>query len=192
MSKIRLIVGLLNPGKPYNFTRHNVGAWYINSLIEKYHLCIKKDYRFFGNTSKLYIDNHKLYLLMPNTFMNLSGTAVRMMANFYKILPEEILIAHDELNFPPGIAKFKYGGSHGGHNGLKDIINKFNVNFYRLRIGIGHPGNQNKVNQFVLSEPPHNEKKLINHAINQAVICTELWLTTGYIKAINRLNSFRI
>ncbi|PPI88787.1 aminoacyl-tRNA hydrolase [Candidatus Pantoea edessiphila] len=191
MNRLKLIVGLLNPGKKYVFTRHNVGAWYLSSLIKKYNLFLKNNSKFFGLTSKLDIDHNILYLLMPDTFMNLSGTAVNTMSKFYNIKPEEILIVHDELNLPPGIAKFKQGGSHGGHNGLKDIINKFgnNKNFYRLRIGIGHPGDSDQVERFVLSEPSVDEKKLINKAIVEALFCTEIWLKNNYTKAVNCLNS---
>ncbi|MBK4775367.1 aminoacyl-tRNA hydrolase [Candidatus Pantoea edessiphila] len=194
MNRIKLIVGLLNPGEKYSFTRHNAGAWYINLLIKKYNLNIKKNLKFFGFTSNLCINNNKFHLLLPNTFINLSGIAVKTISKFYNILPEEILVAHDELDLPPGIIRFKFGGNHGGHNGLKDIISNFsnNKNFYRLRIGIGHPGNREKVNQFVLSHPSSYEKELINHAINEAVICTDLLFTSGYVKAINRLNSFKI
>ncbi|PPI86824.1 aminoacyl-tRNA hydrolase [Candidatus Pantoea edessiphila] len=192
MNKIKLIVGLLNPGARYIDTRHNVGAWYVNLLIEKHNLTIKNSLSFFGFTSSMRISSDKIYLLMPNTFMNLSGQAVKAISTYYNILPEEILIAHDELDFPAGIAKFKYGGGHGGHNGLRDIIKQLgnSKNFYRLRIGVGRPRNRNHISQFVLSEPPNNEKKLICNVINEAIICTEIWLTHDYHKAINRLNAF--
>jgi len=125
--------------------------------------------------------------------MNLSGKAVQTVATFYQIKPEEILVAHDELDLNPGIAKLKLGGGHGGHNGLKDIINKLgnNPNFYRLRIGIGHPGDKNKVVGFVLNKPSQPEQNLIDQAINESVRCTEVLLKQGIDAAMNRLHSFK-
>jgi PTH1 family peptidyl-tRNA hydrolase len=116
--------------------------------------------------------------------MNLSGKAVAAMATFYRINPDEILVAHDELDLPPGVAKFKLGGGHGGHNGLKDIISKLgnNPNFHRLRVGIGHPGDKNKVVGFVLGKPPVSEQKLIDDAVDEAARCTEIWLKDGLTK----------
>jgi PTH1 family peptidyl-tRNA hydrolase len=118
--------------------------------------------------------------------MNLSGKAVAAMATFYRINPDEILVAHDELDLPPGVAKFKLGGGHGGHNGLKDIISKLgnNPNFHRLRVGIGHPGDKNKVVGFVLGKPPVSEQKLIDEAVDEAARCTEIWLKDGLTKQL--------
>ncbi|MDU4095480.1 MAG: aminoacyl-tRNA hydrolase, partial [Pantoea sp.] len=132
-------------------------------------------------------------LLVPTTFMNLSGKAVAAMATFYRIAPEEILVAHDELDLPPGVAKFKLGGGHGGHNGLKDIISKLgnNPNFHRLRIGIGHPGDRNKVVGFVLGKPPASVQTLIDNAVDEAARCTEVWLKDDLLKAMNRLHSYK-
>ena len=119
--------------------------------------------------------------------------AVAAMATFYRINPDEILVAHDELDLPPGVAKFKLGGGHGGHNGLKDIISKLgnNPNFHRLRVGIGHPGDKNKVVGFVLGKPPASEQKLIDDAVDEAARCTEIWLKDGLTKATNRLHAFK-
>ena len=128
-----------------------------------------------------------------NAFMNLSGKAVLAMANFYRIEPNEILVAHDELDLPPGVAKIKLGGGNGGHNGLKDIQNKFgnNPNFYRLRIGIGHPGDKNKVVGFVLGKPPAGEQKMIDEAIDESLRCTEMLMKDGLEKTVQRLHSFK-
>lgn len=125
--------------------------------------------------------------------MNLSGKAVAAMATFYRIQPDEILVAHDELDLLPGIAKLKLGGGHGGHNGLKDIISKLgnNPNFHRLRIGIGHPGDKSKVTGFVLGKPPMSEQTLIDEAIDEAVRCTEILMKEDMIKAMNRLHAFK-
>lgn len=190
---IKLIVGLANPGAEYAATRHNAGAWYVDLLAERHNQPLKEESKFFGYTARLNISGEDVRLLVPTTFMNLSGKAVAAVANFYRIQPEEILVAHDELDLPPGVAKFKLGGGHGGHNGLKDIISKLgnNPGFHRLRIGIGHPGDKNKVVGFVLGKPPVSEQKLIDDAIDEAARCTDVWLKEGLIKATNRLHSFK-
>ncbi len=154
---------------------------------------LREEAKFFGYTSRVTLGGEDVRLLVPTTFMNLSGKAVAAMASFFRINPDEILVAHDELDLPPGVAKFKLGGGHGGHNGLKDIISKLgnNPNFHRLRIGIGHPGDKNKVVGFVLGKPPVSEQKLIDEAIDEAARCTEMWFTDGLTKATNRLHAFK-
>ncbi|EOC1305426.1 aminoacyl-tRNA hydrolase [Cronobacter dublinensis] len=190
---IKLIVGLANPGAEYAATRHNAGAWYVDLLADRFRAQLKEEAKFFGYTSRININGNDVRLLVPTTFMNLSGKAVAALATFYRIAPDEILVAHDELDLPPGVAKFKLGGGHGGHNGLKDIISKLgnNPNFHRLRLGIGHPGDKNKVVGFVLGKPPTSEQKLIDEAVDEAARCTEIWLQDGLTKATNRLHSFK-
>ncbi|MBI0030323.1 aminoacyl-tRNA hydrolase [Gilliamella sp. B14384G15] len=193
MTTIKLIVGLANPGNEYAATRHNAGAWFVDQLAERYHQSLKNDPKYFGYSSRITLSGHDVRLLVPTTFMNLSGKAVQAMATFYQIKPEEILVAHDELDINPGIAKFKFGGSHGGHNGLKDIASKLgnNLNFYRLRIGIGHPGDKNKVVSYVLNKPSKSEQELIDKAIDESVRCTEILLSGGIEAAMNRLHAFK-
>lgn len=193
MSSIKLIVGLANPGAEYAATRHNAGAWYVDLLAERHNQSLKEESKFYGYTARLNIAGEDVRLLVPTTFMNLSGKAVAAMATFYRIAPEQILVAHDELDLPPGVAKFKQGGGHGGHNGLKDIISKLgnNPNFHRLRIGIGHPGDRNKVVGFVLGKPLASEQPLIDNAIDEAARCTEVWLKEDRLKAMNRLHSYK-
>ncbi|VFP78803.1 Peptidyl-tRNA hydrolase [Candidatus Erwinia haradaeae] len=192
-SPIQLIVGLSNPGAIYTSTRHNIGAWYVKFLAKRYDVSFKKNRKFFGYTARLHIDNKHLRLLIPTTFMNNSGKSVLAMANFYHIQNEEILVAHDDLNLPVGIAKFKNNENYGGHNGLKNInINLGKKrNFHRLSIGIGHPGDRNKVVEFVLGQPLKEEKQKIINVINEATLCTELWLKHTYLEAINRLHNFK-
>ncbi|OTQ33794.1 aminoacyl-tRNA hydrolase [Gilliamella apicola] len=193
MTTIKLIVGLANPGNEYAATRHNAGAWFADQLAERYHQSLKNEPKFFGYSSRITLSGQDVRLLVPTTFMNLSGKAVQAMATFYQIKPEEILVAHDELDVNPGIAKFKFGGSHGGHNGLKDIASKLgnNLNFYRLRIGIGHPGDKNKVVSYVLNKPSKSEQDLIDKAIDESVCCTEILLSDGIEAAMNRLHAFK-
>ncbi|MCT6874670.1 MAG: aminoacyl-tRNA hydrolase [Frischella perrara] len=193
MSTIKLIVGLANPGSEYASTRHNAGAWFIEQLAQRYNQSLKNETKFFGYTARINVNNQDIRLLIPTTYMNLSGKAVQAMATFYQIKPEEILVAHDELDLNPGNAKFKLGGGHGGHNGLKDIINKLgnNPNFYRLRIGIGHPGDKSKVVGFVLNKPSKPEQNLIDQAIDESVRCTEVLVNQGIEAAMNRLHAFK-
>ncbi len=190
---IKLIVGLANPGAEYAATRHNAGAWYLDLLAQRHNQTLKEEAKFFGYTARINLAGDDVRLLVPTTFMNLSGKAVAAMASFYRIAPNEILVAHDELDLPPGVAKFKLGGGHGGHNGLKDIMSKLgnNPNFYRLRIGIGHPGDKNKVVGFVLGKPPVSEQKLIDDAVDEAARCTEVWAKDGLTLATNRLHAFK-
>ncbi|PHM73469.1 aminoacyl-tRNA hydrolase [Xenorhabdus kozodoii] len=193
MSNIKLIVGLANPGAEYAQTRHNAGAWFVDLLAQRHNQPLKEESKFFGYTARINIHGQDIRLLVPTTFMNLSGKAVLALAGFYRIQPDEILVAHDELDLPPGIVKMKLGGSNGGHNGLKDIQNKLgnNPHFHRLRIGIGHPGDKNKVVGFVLGKPPASEQKLIDDAIDEALRCTDILIKEGMNKAINRLHAFK-
>ncbi|WP_363319011.1 aminoacyl-tRNA hydrolase [Gilliamella sp.] len=193
MTTIKLIVGLANPGNEYAATRHNAGAWFVEQLAERYNQSLKNEQKFFGYTSRINISGHDVRLLVPTTFMNLSGKAVQAMTTFYQIKPEEILVAHDELDLNPGIAKLKFGGSHGGHNGLKDIASKSgnNLNFYRLRIGIGHPGDKNKVVGYVLNKPSKPEQELIDKAIDESLRCTDILLSDGIDVAMNKLHAFK-
>ncbi|MCP4323645.1 MAG: aminoacyl-tRNA hydrolase [Psychromonas sp.] len=190
---IKLLVGLANPGPEYAQTRHNAGQWFLNQLVSQENVQLKAEAKFYGLTGRIQFAGNDLRLLVPTTFMNLSGKSVAAMANFYRIKPEEILVAHDELDLPPGVAKFKLGGGHGGHNGLRDIISQLgnNKNFHRLRIGIGHPGDKNRVSGFVLGKAPRAEQDLIDQSIDEAARCTPILGQDGLAKAMNRLHSFK-
>jgi hypothetical protein len=141
-NNIRLLVGLANPGQEYAQTRHNAGAWVVEELARVHNVTLRLDPKYFGLTGRITTNGQDLRLLIPTTFMNLSGKSVAALANFFQIKPEEILVAHDELDLPPGVAKFKKGGGHGGHNGLRDIISKMgnNKDFYRLSVGLPNVG----------------------------------------------------
>ncbi len=189
----KLIVGLGNPGPEYQNTRHNAGEWYVRQLADMYNATLKPESKFFGLSCRVTINNQDVKLLVPTTFMNRSGQAVAAIAQFYKIPTENILVAHDELAIEPGIAKYKRGGGHAGHNGLRDIISRLgnNKDFLRLRIGIGHPGDKNKVSGFVLGKAPSQEQARIDSSIDEALRCTELWYKDGLSKATNRLHTFK-
>ncbi|MGP1947617.1 MAG: aminoacyl-tRNA hydrolase [Arsenophonus sp. NC-PG7-MAG3] len=192
-NKIKLIVGLANPDSEYILTRHNAGAWYVELLAKQCNQLLKKENKFFGYTTSVNLASNDIRLLIPTTYMNLSGKSVLALASFYSIKPSEILVSHDELDLMPGSAKIKLGGNNSGHNGLKDIQNKLgnNPNFYRLRIGIGHPGDKNKVASFVLNKPTLQEQKLIDDTINEAIRCTSILLNEGFDKAVNQLHTFK-
>ncbi len=193
MSQIKLIVGLANPGAKYEGSRHNAGEWLVNELARMYNTSLKEEAKYFGKVAKINTAQGEVRLLVPTTFMNLSGKAVGALANFYRIKPEEILVAHDELDLPPGIAKIKQGGGHGGHNGLKDIIANLSNsnNFYRIRIGIGHPGHKDLVANYVLGKPAPQDQEKIDAAVDEASRCVEVLFKEGIVKATNRLNGFR-
>ncbi len=147
---IRLITGLGNPGPEYENTPHNAGFWLIDETVRRFNGQLRADNRFHGEVGRVQIDGHDCWLLKPMTFINKSGIAVQALARYYRIDETEILVAHDELDFAPGTARIKFGGGHGGHNGLRDIMPALGKNFYRLRIGVGHPGDRNKVTGYLL------------------------------------------
>ncbi|PTU66636.1 aminoacyl-tRNA hydrolase [Chromobacterium sp. Panama] len=170
MSGIRLIVGLGNPGAEYDRTRHNAGFWLVDELCWRYKGNWRTEGKFQGDVARVDIEGQDVWLLKPMTYMNLSGQAVLALAHFYKILPDQILVVHDELDLPPGAARFKQGGGHGGHNGLKDIAARLSSPaFWRLRLGIGHPGDRNEVANFVLKKPRAEEQQALDEAIEQAL-----------------------
>ena len=192
MAKIRLIVGLGNPGKEYEGTRHNAGAFFVLELARRLGAELGTEKKFSGDTTaKITFSGCNLRLLIPTTFMNRSGMAVAAMANFYRISPEEILVAHDELDIPAGQARFKQGGGHGGHNGLRHIISVLGGNnlFYRLRIGIGHPGHVGKVSGYVLSKPSVADHQAIDGSIDNALEALPLLLSGDKAKAMTSLHS---
>ena len=186
-----LIVGLGNPGPKYHLTRHNAGAELVRELASSLNGSLKSESKFHGETARLTITGRDVRLLIPNTFMNLSGQAVAAMAKFYQIPPPKILIVHDELDLEPGIARFKKGGGHGGHNGLRDIIKSLgnNSEFARLRIGIGHPGQASQVADYVLKKASVADRQLIADSIEKALLYLPLAIDGEWEKAMTALHS---
>jgi PTH1 family peptidyl-tRNA hydrolase len=187
---IRLIAGLGNPGPEYEQTRHNAGFWLVDALAGKR---LARETRFNALAGKTAIAGQEVWLLQPQTFMNRSGQSVGALARFYKIAPEEILVVHDELDMPPGVAKLKKGGSSGGHNGLKDITAALGTqDYWRLRIGIGHPrtaGSQQVVADYVLHRPRKDEQQLIDTAIEKSLGVMALLCEGKYDIATMQLHS---
>lgn len=190
---IKLIVGLGNPGPQYSQTRHNAGAWFVEALANSYSIPMHLETKFFGHVGRGLIDGKDCRLLIPNTFMNLSGKAVGALATFYKILPDEILVAHDELDIDVGSIKLKKSGGHGGHNGLRDIIKSLANcrDFYRLRVGIGHPGDKSQVHNYVLSKAPQNEQRSIEEAIDEALRHSGDIITNQHAKVMQSMHAFK-
>jgi len=189
MQNIQLLVGLGNPGDKYEATRHNAGFWWIDQLASQTNSKLTLDAKMFGITGKLN-KAQDVWLLKPATFMNASGKAVVALANYYKILPEQILVIHDELDLPPNTVKLKKGGGHGGHNGLKDITSALDTaDFWRLRLGIGHPGERNEVINFVLKAPLKDEQSEINKCIDDSLQIVPHLLKAEFDAAMLKLHT---
>ncbi|NIB40145.1 aminoacyl-tRNA hydrolase [Pseudomaricurvus alkylphenolicus] len=188
---IQMIVGLGNPGAEYDLTRHNAGADFVTEVARQCGASLAPEKKFFGHVAQINIDNRPVRLLIPTTFMNRSGQSVAALANFYKIAPEAILVAHDELDMEPGIAKLKIGGGHGGHNGLRDIISALgnNKNFARLRLGIGHPGNAKQVASYVLKKAPTEDFNKTEDAIYQSTKILPLLVKGEWNNAMKELHT---
>ncbi|WP_353144296.1 aminoacyl-tRNA hydrolase [Acinetobacter pragensis] len=191
MSNISLIVGLGNPGSEYAQTRHNAGFWFVQRLADQYGINLKADPKFYGISGRGNIEGQDVRLLLPTTFMNLSGKSVVPFAKFYNIAPEAMLIAHDELDMNPGIIRLKTGGGHGGHNGLRDIVPHIGPNFHRLRIGIGHPGSKERVSGHVLSKAPSSEQDLMDNAIHHALSRIKMLVNGEIQPAMNQINAYK-
>lgn len=190
MSAIRLIVGLGNPGREYEQTRHNAGFWWVDGIAAGKGAALAADRKFHGLAARLKVSGHEVWLLEPQTFMNRSGQGVAALAHFYKIAAEEILVVHDELDLPPGTVRLKQGGGHGGHNGLKDIVAHLGTpDFWRLRLGIGHPGNREEVVNYVLNPPRREEREQIDDAQKKALAVLPLLLVGDVQAAMLKLHT---
>ena len=173
VADIRLIVGLGNPGAQYADTRHNAGFWFVDEVARITGATLRPEPRFHGLAARVMLDSHELWLLEPTTFMNRSGQSVAALARFYKIAPEQILIAHDEIDLPVGQVKLKYAGGHGGHNGLRDLHAHLGTpNYWRLRLGVDHPGSKDLVVDYVLHAPSKVDRLKIDGIIDEA--CRQL------------------
>ncbi len=187
---IRLIVGLGNPGPEYEATRHNAGFWFVDEVAAKLSARLTPERSYFGLAARVNVEGRPLWLLEPTTFMNLSGKSVAALARFFKIEPAEILVAHDELDLLPGQVRMKQGGSSAGHNGLKDIQAQLgSADFWRLRLGIGHPGVKAEVIDYVLRRPPAAERVEIEKAIEQASQGLDLLIAGEMERATMKINA---
>ncbi|MBA4740999.1 MAG: aminoacyl-tRNA hydrolase [Burkholderiales bacterium] len=166
---MKLLVGLGNPGSKYDATRHNVGFWWCDQLASTLAAQFERQSKFYGDIARTKVDDADVWLLKPQTFMNESGRSVQSMCSFYGIEVSDILVVHDDLDLEPGVVKLKQGGGHGGHNGIRDIGLHLGLNFWRLRIGVGHPGDKRLVSSYVLHAPKRAEEDLIDEAIRRSL-----------------------
>lgn len=189
---IRLIVGLGNPGPQYEATRHNVGFWLVDRLAARHGALFRADGKAHGMTCRLVAAGHDLRLLKPMTFMNRSGQSVAAVARYYAVPPGQILVVHDELDLSPGVARLKSGGGHAGHNGLRDIIQQFGSrDFWRLRVGIGHPGDKAEVVGYVLDRPSRDDEGSILAVLDEVDACLPELLAGSFQRVMNRLHGGR-
>ena len=190
MANIQCIIGLGNPGEKYTKTRHNAGAWFVDYLAHQEHVALKLEKQFRGLLGEFSLNNQKCYLFKPTTYMNESGLSVSAFTKFYKIPIENVLVAHDELDFDVGVARLKKAGGHGGHNGLRNIIQQCgSADFYRLRLGVGHPGNRDEVVDYVLTTPSKADHQKIITSIEEAARVVPELLMGEFQKAFNQLHS---
>ena len=186
---IALIVGLGNPGKEYEATRHNAGFWFVDAIALQQNISFKSEKKFHGQLARFKQAGQDIWLLKPDTFMNLSGQSVQSVCQFYKIPLENILVAHDELDLEPGVARLKKGGGHGGHNGLRDIMSRMGKEFYRLRLGIGHPGHKEKVTGHVLNKVSSDDEHAIEQAIHETLSILPEIIGGDIARAMNSLHT---
>lgn len=186
----RLVAGLGNPGAGYQATRHNAGFWLVDALAARNGGSWSTQARFQGAVARITIGSQDVWLLKPDTFMNRSGQAIRALADFYKLPPEAILVAHDDLDLPPGTVRLKRAGGHGGHNGLRNIHQHLgSAEYLRLRVGIGHPGHRDGVLNYVLGKPSAADAQAIAAAVDRAAEATELLMRDGWDRACQLLHS---
>jgi PTH1 family peptidyl-tRNA hydrolase len=187
---IKLMVGLGNPGPEYAMTRHNAGAWLVEAITQQAGHSLRFEAKFQGVTGNIILQGHSCRLLIPTTFMNRSGQSIRAMANFYQLSPEEILVIHDELDITAGLIRLKFDGGHGGHNGLRDTIAHLQTGkFWRLRVGISHPGDSKLVSDYVLNRPSRDEQLKISSAIDDGIRVLPLVLAGETDKAMKELHT---
>jgi PTH1 family peptidyl-tRNA hydrolase len=186
---MKLVVGLGNPGREYESTRHNAGFWWVDNLAEIEKVRLRNEGKFSGHVGRFTGAAGDCWLLLPQTFMNVSGRAVQAMTSFYKIDLGDVLVVHDELDLPPGAARLKKGGGVAGHNGLKDIAARLGPDFWRLRLGIGHPGDKNEVANYVLHPPREEETKLISDAVERSLKVWPLIFAGDMEAAMHRLHT---
>ncbi len=190
MHALRLVVGLGNPGPDYSETRHNAGFWFCERLARELGASFSRESRYHGLVAKCRLASADFFMLMPQTFMNRSGQSVQALMHFYRIEPAEMLVVHDELDIPPGQLRLKFGGGLGGHNGLKDITAHLGTqDYWRLRVGIGHPGDRNEVINYVLKPPRKEEAGEIDAALDRALLAWPLLANAEFNAAIQRINS---
>ncbi len=188
-NEIRIIAGLGNPEEQHERTLHNAGFWFADALARKYGGIFRYEKKFDAEYCRVNLHGDDVWLVKPQSFMNLSGGPIRAVLDYYRLRVTGLLVAHDEIDLPPGTTRFKEGGGHGGHNGLRDIINHLGKEFFRLRIGIGHPGDRNQVVNYVLKAPSKIDLERIEDASLQSVNIMPTLLSGEFEKAMQQLHT---
>ena len=186
---LQIIVGLGNPGPEHRLTRHNAGFWFVDALARASGAQFRSHSRYQGEVARVDLEGRDLVLLKPQTYMNRSGISVRSLVNYMKAPLAEVLVVHDELDLPPGVARLKFGGGHGGHNGLRDTITHCGPDFWRLRIGIGHPGDRDEVIDYVLQRAVPAEEEAIVSSVGASLEALPIFLRDGAEKAMKALHT---
>ncbi|MBT8110961.1 MAG: aminoacyl-tRNA hydrolase [Gammaproteobacteria bacterium] len=187
--QIRIIAGLGNPEEKYERTLHNAGFWFVDALARKYGGSFRYEKKFDAECCRINLSGEKVWLVKPQSFMNLSGGPIRALLDYYRLRPTELLVAHDEIDLPPGTTRLKQGGGHGGHNGLRDIIQHCGPNFVRLRLGVGHPGEKSKVTGYVLKRGSNDVENSVEKNVAEAIDIMPLLLDEGLSAAMKQLHT---
>lgn len=189
MSTVKIIAGLGNPEDKYARTLHNAGFWFVDELARKFGGDFRYEKRFDAENCRINLHGEDLWLVKPQSYMNLSGQPVRGMLDYYRLDTAELLVAHDEIDLPPGTVRLKKGGGHGGHNGIRDVIQHCGADFIRLRIGVGHPGQKSQVTSYVLKPGPADVEAAIRRNIDDAIAIMPTLLDDGLNAAMKRLHT---
>ena len=188
---LQIIVGLGNPGPEHRLTRHNAGFWFVDALARAHGGQFRSHSRYQGEVARVTLEGREIVLLKPQTYMNRSGLSVRSLVDYMKTPLSEVLVVHDELDLPPGVARLKFGGGHGGHNGLRDTITHCGPDFWRLRIGIGHPGDRDQVIDYVLQRAVPADEEAIVSSVGASLDALSIFLRDGSEKAMHMLHSVK-
>lgn len=188
-NSIRIIAGLGNPGEKYERTLHNAGFWFVDALAKEYGGSFRHDKKFDADCCKVELQGEEIWLVKPQSFMNLSGGPIHSVIDYYRLGVGNLLVAHDEIDLPPGTTRLKMGGGHGGHNGLRDIIQHCGPEFVRLRLGVGHPGDKNLVTDYVLKRGSADVERAIEENISEAVKIMPLLIDEGLNAATKALHT---
>ena len=186
---LKLVAGLGNPGDKYSRTLHNAGFWFVDALTRKYGGEFRYDKKFDADVCRTAIRGADVWLVKPQAFMNLSGGPLRAVLDYYRLKPADMLVAHDEIDLPPGVVKLKLGGGHGGHNGIRDVIKHCGRDFVRLRLGVGHPGDKARVTGHVLRKGGADVESAVERNIDEAIAALDVWLADGLNAAMKALHT---
>ena len=192
MSTVTIIAGLGNPDEKYERTLHNAGFWFVDALVRKHGGTFRYEKKFDAEICRVNLHGDEVWLVKPQSYMNLSGRPVRGMLDYYRLRPSELLVVHDEIDLPPGTARLKKGGGHGGHNGIRDVMQHCGADFLRLRIGVGHPGEKSQVTNYVLKKGSSDVEADVERSIDDALAAMPTLLDDGLNAAMKKLHTKQV